>query len=127
MIRGQLIAMGGRRRPFVLAHIAIPSEGISDDVNLLLDTGADGTLLAPSDATRLRLNLVQLPADPPGTGVGGRVPTVSAQASLTLDSFTPQLPVRILAPSTPRQVILRLTQVPTRRILDAARARRLLW
>lgn len=98
MIRGQLIARGGRRRPFVLAHIVIPSQGISDDVNLLVDTGADGTLLAPSDATRLRLNLPQLPPGPPSTGVGGRVPTVYAQASLTLDSLTYQLPVRILAP-----------------------------
>jgi len=103
MIRGHLIAMGGRRRPFVLAHIVIPSQGISDDVNLLVDTGADGTLLSPSDAATLRIDLAQLSPGPPSTGVGGRVSTVYAQAMLTLDGLTYQLPVRILAPRSREQ------------------------
>ncbi len=103
MIRGQMIAFGGRRRPFLLAYIAIPSQSISDDVNLLVDTGADGTLLSPSDATRLRLDLAKLPPGAPSTGVGGRVPTVYADATLTLDSLTYQLPIRILAPRSRSQ------------------------
>lgn len=88
MIRGRLISVDGRSRPYVLAHIAIPSQGVSDNVELLVDTGADGTLLSPSDAAALRLDLAQLPPGPPSTGVGGRVPTRYAQANLTLDTFS---------------------------------------
>jgi hypothetical protein len=76
MIRGRLIAAGGRRRPFVLAHLAVPMQGVAGDVNLLVDTGADGTLLAPADAAALRIDLARLPAGPSSTGIGGRVPTV---------------------------------------------------
>jgi predicted aspartyl protease len=103
MIRGYLLAMGRIRRPFVVGRIAIPSQDIADDVNLLIDTGADGTLLSPSDATRLRINLAQLSPGPPSTGVGGRVPTVYADATLTLDNFIYQLAIRILAPRSPAQ------------------------
>jgi hypothetical protein len=60
MIRGYLLARGRARRPFVVGRIGIPAQAI-DDVNLLVDTGADGTLISPSDATRLRIDLSQLP------------------------------------------------------------------
>jgi hypothetical protein len=103
MIRGYLLARGRARRPFVVGRIGIPAQAIDDDVNLLVDTGADGTLLSPSDATRLRIDLSQLPSGSPSTGVGGSVPTVYAEATLTLGSFIYQLPVRILAPQSPIQ------------------------
>jgi hypothetical protein len=103
MIRGRLIAMGARRRPFVLAHLSIPSQGIAEDVDLLVDTGADGTLVAPSDASVLRIDVAQLPSGPPSTGVGGRVPTVYAAATLALGSFTYDLHLRILAPRSRAQ------------------------
>lgn len=112
MIRGRLIETGTRRRPFVLAHIAIPAQGISDDINLLVDTGADGTLLAPTDAAVLRIDLAALPVGPPSTGVGGRVPTVYAQATITIDSFMYDIPLRILAPRT-RTQRAQLARIPS--------------
>jgi hypothetical protein len=109
MIRGRLIPMGARRRPFVLAQIAIASQGISDDINLLVDTGADSTLLSPSDATRLRLDLAQLPPGSPSTGVGGPVPTVYTQVTLTLDRFNPGPLCVSVAGSDPSTSIARAT------------------
>lgn len=64
MIHGRLVASGGTRRPFILAHVSVPSESVADNINFLVDTGADGTLLAPSDATRLRINVARLPPGP---------------------------------------------------------------
>ena len=56
MIRGRLIAMGGgRRRPFVLAHITIASQGIADDINTaraLCGNSAAAPSFAPSAPTR---------------------------------------------------------------------------
>lgn len=120
MIRGRLVATGGRRRPFVLAHVSIPSQNVSDDVNLLVATGADGTLIAPSDAAILRINIAQLPPGPPSTGVGGRVPTVYTQATVTIDTFTHQLPLRILAPRSrvQQQALARIPSLLGRDILS---------
>lgn len=57
MIRGRLLGVpGGVLRPFVLAQVAIPSHNIAGKVYFLLDTGADLTVLGPSDASRLKID-----------------------------------------------------------------------
>lgn len=103
MIRGMLLGPPGRLRPFITARLAIPSQRVNGDVDFLIDTGADSTILAPRDALHLGLNLSLLPQGPQSTGVGGIMTTVSAQATITLDqhSFTTEL--RILAPGSQRQ------------------------
>ena len=54
MIRGYYSAAGGRRRPYVKASFRFPSiRGQGLEVELLVDTGADRTILAPLDALRL--------------------------------------------------------------------------
>jgi hypothetical protein len=103
MIRGQFRGDPSRRRPFVDADVTFPSVGVTGKVALLVDTGADSTVLAPTHARRLQIPLTQLPAGPPGTGVGGTMPTVVVPARLTLGPHTFPLTLRILVPATPRQ------------------------
>ena len=103
MIRGRLVGVPGRRRPFVTARLAIASQQIADDVNFLVDTGADSTLLAPADALFLGFHTAHLPPGPSSTGVGGLTTTVYAAAALTIGSHMYDLSLRILAPRSPRQ------------------------
>lgn len=103
MIRGYIRAEGPRRRPFVQARVTIPSQQIADDVEFLVDTGADAMLLAPADALFLRVDLGQLPPGPPTTGVGGTTPTVLAGATLIVGPHTFSFTLRVLAPATAAQ------------------------
>ena len=104
MIRGRRIgAPAGVLRPFVLAHVVIPALAIAGDVNFLVDTGADGTLLAAADAARLEIATSRLPKGTASRGVGGATPTVHTEATITLGPDRYQLELRILAPETARQ------------------------
>jgi len=103
MIRGYFGGYPGRRRLFVIANLTIPALNISGNVHFLVDTGADSTLLAPRDAISLGVDVGRLPQDAPTTGIGGRTPTASAEATLTLDTLTFTIRLRILAP-TARQL-----------------------
>ena len=86
MIRGYFGGYPGRMRPFVIANLAIPALAIEGTVHFLVDTGADSTLLSPRDATELGVDLSRLPQSTPSTGVGGRTPTVSIDATISLDT-----------------------------------------
>ena len=103
MIRGYFATSAAHRRPFVNAHFDFPSLGLAGDIPLLVDTGADPTVLAPADAGRLEIPLAQLPSGPPSAGVGGTTLTVSVPATLTLDARSVAVTMRILTPQTPRQ------------------------
>lgn len=98
MIRGYFLTKGGRKRPYVTASVSFPSLGKSLQVSLLVDSGADSTLLAPRDAQRLEIDLSSLPLGQPATGVGGTINTYTIEASLTVDAFTTTLTLRILEP-----------------------------
>ncbi len=76
MIRGRFSSARAGRRPFVVASVQFPTSGNRWlDVRLLVDTGADSTVLGPRDALRLRAELgIDLSALPQGRtlrGVGG--------------------------------------------------------
>lgn len=103
MIRGRFEGLPGRRRPFITAHLSIPSQNIPGDVNFLVDTGADSIVLAPTDALFLGINTASLPQGAPSIGVGGPTPTVNADAVLTLNNRVFNILLRILAPRTRRQ------------------------
>jgi predicted aspartyl protease len=103
MIRGVLRRDGARRRPFVSALLTIPSLHRSADTAFLVDTGADGTLLAPRDAALMGVDVGLLPSGPTSTGVGGTVRTVQVAATLALGPDTYDLMLRILAPDTRSQ------------------------
>lgn len=103
MIRGYFGGPAERLRPFVIAHLTLLDLRLSGTVHFLVDTGADSTLLAPRDAFALGVDLSRLPHDAASTGVGGRTPTVSTAARITLDTHTFTIPLRILAPTSRRQ------------------------
>lgn len=104
MIRGFLAGPPATRRPFARAHLTFPSLALAGDAFLLIDTGADSTVLAPADAAQLRVSLAQLPPGRSSAGVGGTTPTVTAPAIVTLGTFSFPVTLRILAPATPSQV-----------------------
>ena len=103
MIRGYFSTQGTRRRPFMDAILQFPTlNERSLDVKLLVDTGADRTILSPLDARRLArrfaLDLTTLPHGVPGTGVGGRSDTRTLETVLILDTFSLPISLTILDP-----------------------------
>jgi hypothetical protein len=103
MIRGYFSTQGTRRRPFIDAILQFPTlNDRSLDVKLLVDTGADRTILSPLDARRLArryaLDLTTLPQGAPSTGVGGRSDTRTLETVLILDTFSLPILLTILDP-----------------------------
>jgi predicted aspartyl protease len=101
MIRGRF--EGLRRRPFVTAHLSIPSQNISGQVSFLVDTGADSIVLAPADALFLGIDTAALQQGAPSIGVGGPTTTVNTAAILTLNNRVFNILLRILAPRSRQQ------------------------
>lgn len=103
MIRGYFSTQGARRRPFIDAILQFPSlNDRSLDVKLLVDTGADRTILSPLDARRFirrfALDLTTLPHGAPSTGVGGQSDTRLLETVLILDTFSRPIFLTILDP-----------------------------
>src|SRR6266508_2186449 len=98
MIRGYFFERGGVKRPFVNAVLDFPSLARSLHVRMLVDTGADRTILAPLDTRRLGIDLTRMPQGQPSTGVGGRGETRTGEVILTLDSSSINLTLTILDP-----------------------------
>ena len=105
MIRGYFGTIGARQRPFIDAvfHFAAISNR-SFQARLLVDTGADRTILGTLDANRLRrqlgIDISSLSSGAPSRGVGGQTPTRIMEGVLSLDTFTRGLTLPILhAPS----------------------------
>jgi hypothetical protein len=103
MIRGYFSIERGRRRPFVDAVFQFPSLNNQQlQVPLLVDTGADRTILSPTDALRFSrrfgINLDDLPQSAPSTGVGGQAATRTIEVVINIDSFSESLTLTILEP-----------------------------
>jgi hypothetical protein len=81
-------------------------------VPLLVDTGADRTVLSPTDAIRLTrrfgVNLDDLPQGVPSTGVGGQAFTRAVRAVLNIESFSTPLTLTVLEP-----ILSRLLSIPS--------------
>lgn len=58
-------------RPYVTAHVAISSIGVSGSISFLMDTGADGTVIMPADALRLGVDYTKLHNTAVSYGIGG--------------------------------------------------------
>jgi len=103
MIRGYFLRSGSTVRPFVDASFEFPLlHAGSLEVPLLVDTGADRTILAPLDAMRLAeetgVDIAALPRGVPSTGVGGQTDTRTVEVIVTLDPFSTPLTLTILDP-----------------------------
>ena len=96
MIRGAFVTIRGRRRPYIAANITFPTLGRSLDVAMLVDTGADRTVLSPVVAARLGINLAALARGQPGSGVGGQMQTRMIDAVVNLDAHSIPLTLAIL-------------------------------
>lgn len=59
-------------RPFMAAYVMIPRLGVSGLVSFLMDTGADQTVLMPSDVRRLGIAYDELDKATETFGVGGK-------------------------------------------------------
>lgn len=98
MIRGYLSAP--ERRPFVHGLLQFPNlDNRELTVEMLIDTGADCTVLGPVDALRLGIDLSALPAGPLSMGIGGQIATRRAEATVLLGTFSTVLTVTILTPT----------------------------
>ena len=59
-------------RPYVEGRLILPRLGITGDVSFCVDTGADRTVLMPTDGQVMRIDYSQLEEDPhPSVGMGG--------------------------------------------------------
>ena len=104
MIRGYFVRSGERRRPFVDTIFEFPPDGGLFEAHLLVDTGADRTILSPLDARRLGrelgIDIARLRRGDRSTGVGGQTETRVIEAVILLDSFSTSLPLHILDPAS---------------------------
>jgi hypothetical protein len=103
MIRGYFTTFGTRRRPVVDAVFQFPTFGDrSFQARLLVDTGADRTVLAPLDANRLGrelgVEITSFATGAPSRGIGGLWGTRAIEAVLTLDTVSIPLTLSILEP-----------------------------
>ena len=103
MIRGYFHSRGGKCRPFVSARFQFPSlDNRTLETRLLVDTGADRTVLGPQDYKRLTrrfgLDFISLFPSVPGAGIGGRVNMRTLDALLTLPPFSTALTLNLWVP-----------------------------
>lgn len=71
MIRGRF---DHYRRPYVLGRLILPRWNIQGEVDFLVDTGADSTIIHPYDGHRLRVPFAELESEILSVGIGGRHP-----------------------------------------------------
>ncbi len=91
MIRGYFSTSGGvASRPYVYCDVDFPSQSNigTVGVDLLVDTGADRTILSPLDAERIGLDLSKLHVGRPSRGVGGRISTKVVESRLSVQGYT---------------------------------------
>ena len=97
MIRGYFSTDRTIRRPFVRCELEFPDHPDIRParVELLVDTGADRTMLSPVMADRIGLNLDSLGTGRRSTGIGGSVLTRVVECQFTIQDFTTQLGLQI--------------------------------
>lgn len=100
MIRGSFRRVRGIKRPYVDAIVRFPTLGSRHiAVALLVDTGADYTVLAPNAAVALGDSAMALGSGPVTVGVGGRRETRLAPAVVLLGTTAIRLHLVIFLPT----------------------------
>jgi predicted aspartyl protease len=100
LIHGYFVGLPPRRRAFVSATFLFPSlRVVRLGMQLLIDTGADRTVLSCADADGLGTTLAGFPAGPLLGGVGGRISTSLVDAVLLLGSSLIPLVLTIPMPN----------------------------
>jgi predicted aspartyl protease len=70
------------RRPYVEALVIIPRLDITSGVSFLVDTGADQTVLMPTDAVRMGIKYRSLHAAQTLSGIGGKCKSFRESAAI---------------------------------------------
>ena len=96
MIRDYFVAAGGRNRPFVSAILEFPSLGRRLPLPLLVDTARRPDHAGPARRAARRHGLAALLPGVPSSGIGGRVPTRTVDAILTIQGFSSPLSLAVL-------------------------------
>ena len=103
MKQGYFETEGAFKRPYMRATLSsplIPNNSVR--IEFLVDTGADRTVLSPSEGKRLRedygIDLLSLPRGLPSRGVGGQMHTRLIDATLTMDGFSKGMTLPIFEP-----------------------------
>lgn len=76
----------GSGRPLIEGKIILPRLGIQGDVSFLMDTGADSSVLMPSDAKNLGIPYDRLEGNHECGGIGGTVRSFVERAILVFTS-----------------------------------------
>ena len=97
MFRGYFTGEGTRRVPYLTCNFGFPDAPHlgTTGVDLLVDTGAETTILARSVAEDIGLDLTTLPDGGTSTGMGGVTATRVAQAAISVQDYSVTLWVRI--------------------------------
>ena len=101
MTTGYFVAEGAYRRPYINVVVILPDAGNqSIEIPFEVDTGADHTLLSPSDALRLHnqlgIDIRTLPQGNPIGGIGGYAETRLVRATLVIGSYETTMPLHVV-------------------------------
>ena len=101
MTTGYFIAEGAYRRPYVEVEVTfLDASHRTLKFAFVVDTGADHTLLSPSDAQRLHsqlgLDIRTMPRGNPIGGVGGYAETRLVRATLVIGSYETTMPLHVV-------------------------------
>lgn len=83
-LRGRFGNTSGR--PYLEARLVIPRLNLHGDLSLIVDTGADSTMLMPDDARRFGIDHSALGFPNTSTGIGGDVASHPEPAVLIVQS-----------------------------------------
>lgn len=129
MIAGSFDSSG---QPVVKSRLVVPRLGVDDEVDFLVDTGADSTCLHPADGQYIRFPYDELAVSLDSEVVGGSHPYYREYAYVVFyesDGIRPRAFDIILAvvrpeqptPSNPRPVVNRLPSLLGRDVLNRPR------
>ena len=101
MATGYFVAEGAFRRPYINVVVTFLDAGNqSIEIEFVVDTGADHTLLSPSDADRLHselgLDIRTMPRGNSIGGVGGYTETRMVRATLVIGSYETTMPIHVV-------------------------------
>lgn len=101
MATGFFVAEGAFRRPYINVVVTFLDAGNqSIEIEFVVDTGADHTLLSPGDARRLHrelgLDIRTMPRGNPIGGVGGSAETRIVRATLVIGSYETTMPLHVV-------------------------------
>ena len=106
MLTGYFSLLDGLPNPraYLRGFVDIPAAGVVGmQVDFLVDTGADRSIIGSSDASQMirdfGVDLADMQDGPPSGGIGGIVATKTAEVALAFGAFSQNMRMEILAPS----------------------------